>query len=119
MNQQPQPTDSGLAALILVAGYHGIAVDPGKIIHEQAALGERFDNRKLLLAAKKTGFKAKTTSARYEKLPKLTAPYIAEYYGEYIVILKAEPDTIVYFRPGLTQSLTIPATNSSCTGTAG
>ena len=41
MTEQPQPTDSGLAALILVAGYHGIAVDAGKIIHEQAALGER------------------------------------------------------------------------------
>ena len=108
MTERTYQPDSGLAALILVAGYHGIAVDPGKIIHEQAALGERFDNRKLLLAAKKTGFKAKTTSARYEKLPQLTAPYIAEYDGEYIVILKAEPDTIVYFRPGLTQPLTVP-----------
>ena len=41
MTEQPQPIDSGLAALILVAGYHGIAVDPGKIIHEQVPAAKK------------------------------------------------------------------------------
>ena len=70
--------NSGLHALILIAGYHGIAIDADKLIHDQATHGKTFSEREILVAAKRNRFKAKTRDVRYEKLLNLTAPYMAQ-----------------------------------------
>ena len=47
--------DCGLAGLILLAQFHGIAADASQLRHEFASGGEPFDETTLLLAAKRLG----------------------------------------------------------------
>jgi ABC-type bacteriocin/lantibiotic exporter with double-glycine peptidase domain len=47
--------DSGLAGLVLVARFHGIAADPAQLAHEFQVSGHPFNRNLVMLAAKNYG----------------------------------------------------------------
>lgn len=64
--------DSGLTGLVLLARFHGVAVDPDQLAHEFGEAGKPFGTAQILLAAKSLGLKAKavrTDSIRLERTP--------------------------------------------------
>ncbi len=71
----PRSLDTGLASLLMMASFHGIAADEAKLRHE---LGEEpFTPEKILLAAKSLGMKAKLVAQPIERLDKAPLPAIA------------------------------------------
>ena len=98
--------NSGLGALLLIAGYHGIAADAGKIAHSLALEGQNFGERAILLGARDIGLKAKSAKTRLDKLEQLITPFIVEFTDHYAVALKIEQDNIVCLTPGHKQAHT-------------
>ena len=68
--------DSGLACLILVAHFHGIAANPEQLRHQLGLGGssQRFSETDLLQAAKSLGLKAQRVTLRIERLGKTPLP---------------------------------------------
>jgi subfamily B ATP-binding cassette protein HlyB/CyaB len=71
----PHTPDTGLASLLLMAAFHGIAADEAKLRHEFGA--EPFSAEKLLLAAKSLGMKARLVAQPVERLDRAPLPAIA------------------------------------------
>lgn len=69
--------DGGLAGLVLLAQFHGIAADADQLKHEFGRGSEPFDETALLLAAKKLGLKAKVTAQPAERIGKASLPALA------------------------------------------
>lgn len=70
--------DSGLNSLVMIARFHGVAADPAQIKHAFAIGDGGMQTLDIIRAAKELGFKAKSATVTYEKLPKLVFPAIAE-----------------------------------------
>jgi subfamily B ATP-binding cassette protein HlyB/CyaB len=95
---QPAPAaepllDSGLAGLVLIAGFHQIPVTPEGLRHQFAptvkTLGEpaRFGDQEILRAAKSLGFRAKITTLAPADLDNSFLPALAkDTSGEYFII---------------------------------
>ncbi len=79
--------DSGLDALLVMAGLHGIAVDEAKLRHEFGA--ETFTVEKLLLAVKSLGMKARLVNQLPERLDRAPLPAIAlDKSGGFFILAK-------------------------------
>ncbi len=70
--------DTGLSSLVMIARFHGVAADPAQIKHAFAIGDDGMQTLDIIRAAKELGFKAKSATVTYEKLPKLVFPAIAE-----------------------------------------
>ena len=68
--------DTGLACLVLLARYHGIAADPDQLAHEFRA-GKRLTKDELTLAARKLGLSAKAVRPAPGRLGLTPLPAIA------------------------------------------
>jgi len=89
------PIDSGLAALVLLARYHGVAVEPEALRH-QFALGDRpFAVDDLLRAAKVLDLKARCVTSSAAQLSTTPMPCMAERADGSFLILGAADDTRV------------------------
>jgi subfamily B ATP-binding cassette protein HlyB/CyaB len=68
--------DSGLACLVLVAHFHGIAANPEQLRHQLGlgGLDQRFSETDLLLAARSLGLRARCVTLRLERLGKTPMP---------------------------------------------
>jgi subfamily B ATP-binding cassette protein HlyB/CyaB len=62
----------------MIARFHGVAADPAQIKHAFAIGDGGMQTLDIIRAAKELGFKAKSATVTYEKLPKLVFPAIAE-----------------------------------------
>lgn len=85
--------DSGLAALLIIAGFHGIAADVAKLRHE-FGVGDHaiFDTQTILLAAKSLGLTAKAMMQDAARLDRAPLPAIAQdQAGNYFIIGKYDP----------------------------
>ncbi|MBC7702841.1 MAG: type I secretion system permease/ATPase [Rhodoferax sp.] len=73
-------TDTGLQALLIIAGLHGIAADAAQLVHEFGPnVGEKgFDTKTLLLAAKHLGLTAKQVAQAPDRLDRAPLPAIAQ-----------------------------------------
>jgi subfamily B ATP-binding cassette protein HlyB/CyaB len=81
--------DSGLGALLMMAGLHGIAADEGKLRHEFGA--EPFSSPTLLLAAQSLGMKGQLISQPVERLERAPLPAIAlDKDGGFFILAKYE-----------------------------
>ncbi|TYC61683.1 type I secretion system permease/ATPase [Zoogloea oleivorans] len=74
-NPPPSHIDSGLACLVMLARFHGIAADPDQLAHEHAAQGP-FGRTEILLAAKALGLQAKIVKTAIDRLAKTPLPAI-------------------------------------------
>ena len=79
--------DSGLGSLLMMAGFHSIAADPEKIIHEFGR--EPFSVNTLLLAAQSLGMKARLVKQDPERLDRCPLPAIAiDRDGGFLILAK-------------------------------
>ncbi|MDO9438629.1 MAG: type I secretion system permease/ATPase [Hydrogenophaga sp.] len=77
---QPRSPDSGLACLVTLARFHGVAADPEQLAHEFRDLSAQHgvvQTKVLLLAAKKLGLTARRVKIDLARLPNTSLPAIA------------------------------------------
>ncbi len=83
-----------------MAKVHGIAADAEQIRHAFAIGADGAKTLDILRAAKELGFKSKAVSVRFERLPKLSLPAIAELNdGRFIILAKAQEDSVLVLAP--------------------
>lgn len=71
---EPGEKDVGLASLVLIARYHGVAADPNQLQHEFGAGQESARDLDLVRAAKALGLKAKLREVKPQQLQRLPLP---------------------------------------------
>ena len=81
--------DLGLAGLVLLSQFHGIAADASQLQHTFGCAGGAFDESTLLLAAKHLGLKAKFVDVSIDRLSKISLPALAwQADGTHFVVAK-------------------------------
>ncbi len=91
--------DTGLACLVLIAKYHGIAVDPAQIKHAFAIDADGMSSMEILRVAKELKFKAKNVNITFEKLQKLPLPAIVGLKDRFFIIAKTENEQVLVLNP--------------------
>lgn len=82
-------TDDGLAALVIVAGIHGVAADKEQLLHEFGH--DKFDTHTILLAARRIGLHAKSIRQSVSRLDRTPLPAIGiDTAGNYFILGKYE-----------------------------
>jgi subfamily B ATP-binding cassette protein HlyB/CyaB len=75
--QSHRPEDAGLAALVLIARYHGIATDPDQLRHAAAAKSDALSESDLALTARSIGLRARVVKLAIERLARTPFPALA------------------------------------------
>src|SRR5471032_3250849 len=84
----PAPSDSGIDALVVVAGLAGIAADAGTLRHQAACDGPA-DALSLVRLASRLGLKVRLLRPAPARWPQLPLPAILEGRdGRFVVLLK-------------------------------
>lgn len=79
--------DTGLLALVLLARFLGVAVDPPQLQHQLG--GGRIDNIEMLRCAKQLQLKARVVQSNWDRLAKTYFPCIARLQdGSYVILGK-------------------------------
>jgi subfamily B ATP-binding cassette protein HlyB/CyaB len=92
--------DSGLACLVMVARFYGLAADAAQLAHEFKDSGKPFGAFEVLLAAKKLGLKAKQVRTRLSRLGHTPLPAVAMGVdGEFFVIARADEARVLIHDP--------------------
>ncbi|HTR34998.1 MAG TPA: type I secretion system permease/ATPase [Bryobacteraceae bacterium] len=90
---------SGIAALLLLLRYHGIAADEKQVAHQY---GESIGVTEMLRCAKDMKLKARMVISTWERLAKTAFPAIAERRdGDFIVLSKASQTQILILDPAV------------------
>lgn len=98
------PVDSGLACLVVLARFHGVAADPTQLAHLYQEDGRPFAVTNILLAAKALQLKAKQVHSGVERLLKLPLPAIAiDAEGGFFVLARADDQTALIHDPQSSQ----------------
>lgn len=96
----PKALDTGLASLVLIARFHGVAADPNQLAHEFSDGGAPCSMTELLLAAKKLGLKAKRVKTALDRLAKTPLPAMArDRDGRFFVIARLDADRVMIHDP--------------------
>jgi len=74
---QPVIHDAGLAALVMIARFHGIAADPQQLRHASGVGGQRFDETRLVLSARTLGLKVRAVTVGAARLKTTPLPALA------------------------------------------
>lgn len=101
--------DSGLACLLVLARFHGIATDAAQLVHLYQKNGKPFATEEILLAARSLQLKAKAIDSSMARLLKLPLPAIAvARNGGFLVLARADQDNVLVQDPqsGKTELLT-------------
>lgn len=92
--------DSGLACLIVLARFHGVAADPAQLAHAFQEGMSPFGVRQILLAAKSLRLKAKKVDSSMDRLLKLPLPAIAvRVDGGFFVMARADERSVLIHDP--------------------
>jgi subfamily B ATP-binding cassette protein HlyB/CyaB len=92
--------DSGLACLVMVARFHGLAADAAQLAHEFKDSSKPFGAFEVLLAAKKLGLQAKQVRTRLSRLDHTPLPAVAMGVdGEFFVIARADEARVLIHDP--------------------
>lgn len=84
--------DTGLLALVMMAGYHGVAVDEAQLRHEFGH--EPFTTQTILLAAKRLGLTAKLVRQPPERLSRVPLPAVAlDREGRFLIVGRYDAGT--------------------------
>ena len=74
----PAPAlDTGLACLVMMARFHGIAADADQLAHEFSPMGKPMGTTDILLAARRLELKAKAVNVQAARLAKTPLPALA------------------------------------------
>ena len=90
------PPDTGLACLVLVARFFGVAAQTGQLKHKYARSQEPVSPNELVRAARHLGLKARLVSSEWKKLEKTPLPALAQHQdGHWVVIAKADAERVI------------------------
>jgi subfamily B ATP-binding cassette protein HlyB/CyaB len=96
----PAPPDSGLACLLLVARFHGLAAEPDPLRHRFGEPGSPFGASQILRAARDLGLKAREIPSTAERLADTPLPAIAGCRdGRYVVLAAVSEDRVLLHDP--------------------
>ncbi|SPD62240.1 type I secretion system permease/ATPase [Cupriavidus neocaledonicus] len=94
--------DAGLAALVLIARFHGIATDAAQIRHAAALGGESFSEADLVLAARGMGLKARAVALVADRLGKTPFPaLVLDSAGRHFILAGSDGKTALILEPGM------------------
>ena len=92
---------TGLACLVMVARYHGLATDPAQIKHRFHTRGAPMAAVDVVRALKETGLKARLVKSSWRRLAHLQLPAILERSdGGFCVLAKVSDDKALIQVPG-------------------
>ncbi|MGL1833012.1 type I secretion system permease/ATPase [Rhodocyclaceae bacterium SMB388] len=92
--------DTALACLVMLARYHGVAVDPDQLAHEFAHDGQPLSVSDILLAAKNLQLQATRVTTSLQRLDRTPLPAIAvTTSGDFIVLARADADKVLVHDP--------------------
>jgi subfamily B ATP-binding cassette protein HlyB/CyaB len=101
-NENSGAADPGLATLVALLRFHGVAADPGQIRHRFGA--KAIGIEEMLRCGKELGIKAKATTTRWDRLGKTPLPAIAALKdGGFLILGKVGDDKIIVQSPLLPQ----------------
>ena len=93
--QNPAVSDSGIAALAVVAQLCGISASAERLLHLSGS-AQQVDATTLARLARRIGLKARLTSSRIERLLQTPLPAIAQLNdGSFIIVAKCLNDTVL------------------------
>jgi subfamily B ATP-binding cassette protein HlyB/CyaB len=93
--------DSGLACLVMLARFHGMAADPDQLAHEWSGAGIPFGPAQILLAARKLGLKARRVRTSAGRLPSTPLPAVAlDAEGRCSILARVEGERALVHDPG-------------------
>jgi subfamily B ATP-binding cassette protein HlyB/CyaB len=103
--QPPHNIDTGLACLLMLTRYFGIAADPHQLRHEFGVSGKPFGDTEILRAARRLSLKMGKRPATWARLATLRLPAIAQYKdGQYVILARTEGDKTLIHDPRQSQS---------------
>lgn len=86
--------DRGLACLVVIARFHGIAADAAQLHHAAARGDLQFDSDALVLSARSIGLKAKQAPLRIDRLDRTPLPALAfDANGKHFIIARSDGRT--------------------------
>ena len=92
------PAESGLAVLVMLLRFQGVAADPEQIKHQFGAIPIGIPE--MLRCAKQFGLKARTSTTKWERLATTPLPGIAALRdGGFLLLGKADDDKIIVQSP--------------------
>ena len=92
----PRERDLALAGLVLVAQFHGLAIDPDQLIHDLGCGDAPLDERTVLLIAKRIGLKAGFSAIPASRLDKVSLPALAwQPDGEHFLVAKCNDEQVL------------------------
>jgi subfamily B ATP-binding cassette protein HlyB/CyaB len=101
--------DAGLAGLVAIARFHGIASDAAQIRHATATGDAPFDTDTLVLSARSIGLKARVVPLRTERLNRASLPALAlDREGKHFIIARCEGDAALVLEAGATAPAMAP-----------
>jgi subfamily B ATP-binding cassette protein HlyB/CyaB len=93
-----RPADPGLAVLVMLLRFHGVAADPEQIKHQFGAAPIGIPE--MLRCAKQFGLKARMSTTKWERLATTPLPGIAALRdGGFLLLGKADDDKIIVQSP--------------------
>jgi subfamily B ATP-binding cassette protein HlyB/CyaB len=96
----PAAPDSGLACLLLVTRFHGLAAEPEPLRHQFATPGAPFGSGEILRAARSLGLKAREVASSPERLADTPLPAIAPCAdGRFVVLAAVDRDRVLLHDP--------------------
>lgn len=94
-------TDPGLQALVMIARFHSIAVDPQQLRHASGLGMQTFDEKQLLLSARSIGLKARATTVATSRLSATPFPALAlAPTGGHFIIAGCDGTKVLTMVPG-------------------
>lgn len=94
------PVDAGLACLVVLARFHGVAAEPSHLMHLYGETGKAFGSDQILLAAKALKLKAKRVQSSISRLSKVPLPAIAvDSDGGFFVLARVDNSGVLIHDP--------------------
>ncbi|MEN8107731.1 MAG: type I secretion system permease/ATPase [Pseudomonadota bacterium] len=92
--------DTGLECLAMIARFHGLAADTGRLQHEFSEAGEPLGMDELLRAARYLGLKARKRTSDWRRLSTTPLPVLARHKrGQFFVIARLGDDKVLVHDP--------------------
>src|SRR5262245_54794356 len=92
--------DTGLMSLAIASRVLGISVDPDRLRREFGTPGHVFGETDLLRAARSLGLRARLVRSRWSRLQVIPMPALATREGRWIVLARADAETVLVQDPG-------------------
>lgn len=117
--QATQESDPGLAALVLIARFHGIAADAGQLRHAAGIKSAPFTDSELTLSARSLGIKARRVRVRADRLPRTPFPALAlDQDGQHFIVAGCNSERALILDSGASSTTTSSPANvmARCNG---